>query len=318
MSLTVYVTDNYEAMSILAADTLVPLISRRTRRGQDFRLGLEGGSTPTDLYRHIAKRQSTFKPGRVSTRSLAEYVGLPGETPKQRSGHPRSYESEMNERLFCRIPFRSNSIPPGSNIEIGEIDRSLEDGEALLLGKGNSKAVVMVGSERDNYMKKVEKMKREYIKSVGRDGGTDWWILEVEETGSIGFHGSGIPLMCEMPLVRLDENTKENAAKAEHSSSPDQMPRYALSMGAAGVYGLSDNIMILAHGDINAEPVARSLLDPVSSEFPITVIQRYRGSSQGLESGDAIYVIDEEAAMEIIREGRQLAEGGIELIDRRT
>ncbi|UCD03237.1 MAG: 6-phosphogluconolactonase [Candidatus Aenigmatarchaeota archaeon] len=319
MGLTVVVTDDYDAMSLKAADMLIPHMYKKT--GEYFRLGTATGSSPTGLYNHIAERQGEFNPRRVITCGLDEYVGLPGNTADERSEHHSSYEAEMNRKLFSRTerPFLKTYMPPGSKIDAEKIDGCLENGEAILEGTGNGKAVIAKKDLRKpSYMTEVEEQKSNYLELIG--GGEvriDCWVVGVGENGHIAMHEKGIPLHYRMVLVRLDQNTRENAYKDGYFPNLDEVPIYALSMGAGGVVELSKTILLLASGDRKTEPLAKGLLDPETEDVPISVVQRYIKKPTG---NDTICVFDEVAAQEILetKNLKRLAAKGIELEDMRS
>ena len=97
MPFTIHVTKDFDQMSQVAAQLVEASIAHRLAEADSFVLGLATGSSPTGVYKHLAK---AFNAGRldaqrVTTFNLDEYVGLPGENPQQRALHPESYSFFM-------------------------------------------------------------------------------------------------------------------------------------------------------------------------------------------------------------------------------
>lgn len=98
----IYVEDNYEHMSILAAD----IVSEAVGNGK--LLGLATGSTPIGLYGELVKRYRANKLdfSGVSTINLDEYVGLGGD-------NRQSYRYFMNSFLFDLVNIdKANTLIP--------------------------------------------------------------------------------------------------------------------------------------------------------------------------------------------------------------
>ncbi|MHA2394244.1 MAG: 6-phosphogluconolactonase, partial [Promethearchaeota archaeon] len=100
---------------------------------------------------------------------------------------------------------------------------------------------------------------------------------------------SGIPFEgSDVLIVKLDENTVENAVQDGHFSSKEESPLYAISMGAELVYK-AKNVILLANGERKVESVSRSLLDDPTPDMPISYGQIY--SNRG---GNLVYVVGKE------------------------
>ena len=147
----------------------------------------------------------------------------------------------------------------------------------------------------------------ELIKSYG---GIDLQVVGVGEKGHIGFHECGIPLEEKMLLVKLDENTIQNAVKDGHFSSVEESPHYAVSMGGGLAYE-APLILLLAHGERKKEAITDSLLGPVTPDLPISFSQEYA------KKGKMIYVVDELAAEDILGKETTLSSKGVYLNDLR-
>ncbi|MFH0956424.1 MAG: 6-phosphogluconolactonase [Candidatus Aenigmatarchaeota archaeon] len=320
MALKVFITRDYEGMSDMAYVSLsIDLIRKTNIDGAPFNLGLATGSSPVGLYKRLAAYQHTFDPSLMETWNLDEYAGLHGKMPADRAAHKESYYRFMCENLFSKLEpkLKDHHIPKGYRIDAGEMEhairKGIETGDVTLVGKDNGKAVIFSQKCTDEYLRKIDAMNKDYVKSMEDAGGIDWWVVGSGEKGHIGFHESGIPLNNDMFLVQLDENTRRNAKEDGHFGTYEEVPRYAMTVGAGGVARLSRNVMLLASGERKTEAVAKSLIDPITDEVPISILQRYIGR----EGSDALYVIDEVAASEILGRKKQLAGKGIELTDMR-
>ncbi len=138
-------------------------------------------------------------------------------------------------------------------------------------------------------------------------------IIGVGGRGHVAFHESGIPFRgSSVMLVKLDDNTINNAVKDGHFSSVEDSPRYAITMGAELVYK-AKNVVLLANGERKIESVTRSLLEKVTSEIPISYGQKYAE-----KGGNLIYVIDKVAGRELLAKKDHLVKRGIDVEDLTT
>jgi glucosamine-6-phosphate deaminase len=322
MSLTVLVTEDFDRMSEIAGRILVPKMRMATIEGKvAFNLGLATGNSPTGLYQRIAEKQKEFDAARVTSWNLDEYVGLPGEHASARLMHREGYAYFMIHQLFGKLNpgFAATFVPAGTEVEQGKLEREITNSflphEVFLDGTSNGKAVVIPPHCSNPYLNWIrERLLVPYISSIEAAGGIDWWVVGSGEKGHIGFHESGIPLEYEMLLVKLDDNTIENAVKDGHFTSVDKSPRYAISMGAKGVVNYSRNVLLLAYGGRKTNAIAKSLLDTESADVPISILQRYIPE----QDRQAIYVLEQSAALGILGKEKQLAEKGIIVRDLRV
>lgn len=103
----IFVEDNYEHMSILAAD----VVSEFVKKGKT--LGLATGSTPIGLYGELVKRYRANKLDFDGVRSinLDEYVGLSPDSKQ-------SYRYFMNSFLFDLINIdKANTFVPRGDVD---------------------------------------------------------------------------------------------------------------------------------------------------------------------------------------------------------
>jgi len=128
--------------------------------------------------------------------------------------------------------------------------------------------------------------------------------------GHVAFHESGIPFEGnEMLLVKLDDNTVENAIEDGHFNIKAESPWYAVSMGAELVYQ-AQTVVLLANGSRKAESVVASLLNEPSPLIPISY-----GQILSKKGGTMIYVIDKAAGEYVIDNAHEIRMRGIEIED---
>ena len=140
-----------------------------------------------------------------------------------------------------------------------------DKGKAIVIKEG---AGGVLGTIKDDVLDAYEQK----IKAVG---GIDLHIVGVGGRGHVAFHESGIPFEGNrVLLVKLDDNTVENAVRDGHFPSIEESPRYAISMGAELVYE-APTVVLLANGSRKTGPVAESVLGEVTCDVPISYGQKY-------------------------------------------
>ena len=150
-----------------------------------------------------------------------------------------------------------------------------------------------------------------YERKILQCGGIDLHIIGVGGRGHVAFHESGIPFEGNrMLLVKLDENTIENAVADGHFTSREESPSYAVSMGAELVYR-ARTVMLLANGSRKTEPIAESLLNDPTPLVPISY-----GKTYAEKGGRLIYVLDRTAAERLLQHAEAVKRRGIEIEDR--
>ncbi len=317
MSFKVIITRDFDQMSEVAAQIIIKEIAERTAGGSGYNLGLATGNTPTGLYKHLAKaaNRGKFDPSRVTTFNLDEYVGLPEINPQQRSLHPESYTFFMIRELFglLRANLQKTWLPAGTLIEQGELDSALADHPDAWEERGDDKGRAIV-IRQDAASPVLARIRREildgYAAAIAAAGGIDLHIIGVGGRGHVGFHEAGIPFdEEEMLLVRLDENTIENAIADGHFTDRESSPRFAISMSAGLVYR-AKKVLMIANGPRKSEPVARSLLIEPDPAVPISY--SWRAVREGR---DVIYVLDLPAAAEVLKQAEAIRKRGVEIED---
>ena len=317
MPFKVIIAKDFDRMSVEAGKIVLKELRafKPTPKKKNYVLGLATGNSPTGLYQYLADNQKKFKPEDVLSVNLDEYIGLPGENAQMRAMHPESYSYFMIQELFAKLKtkFAKTYVPFGTLIDQQELIKALKKskGDYVMKGKDKGKAVVIKASARNPVLKQIKKEILDgYEKIIKKAGGIDLHIVGVGGRGHVAFHESGIPLGLKMLLVKLDDNTVKNAVSDGHFPSEKDSPNYAISMGAGLVYQ-ARTVLLVANGKRKTEPVAESLLGPVTSDVPNSY-----GQKLAQAGGNMIYVIDQEAAKGIIGKEKELKAKGIKLVNK--
>jgi glucosamine-6-phosphate deaminase len=316
--LTIYVTKDFDQMSQVAATLAEERIKACQARKPECVLGLATGNSPTGMYKHLAKafNAGRIDPRRVRSFNLDEYIGLPGEHAQQRALHSNSYGYFMIAELFAllREPFLETSVPCGVLVEQAELVKELaaHPGDYEMHGASRGKAVV-IRERATGYLRKIkEHILDAYQRKIEAAGGIDVQVIGVGGRGHVAFHESGIPFAGNsMLLVKLDDNTIENAIRDGNFASREESPQYAVSMGAELVYK-AGTVLLLANGARKTGPVTEALLGDVQCDVPISYGQKYAA-----EGGEMLYVLDEAAAADVLRAQDALRAKGCALVDLR-
>ena len=314
---TVIVTADFDHMSEVAAEFIQGRIARTLARQPSFVLGLATGSSPTGVYKHLAKafNHQQLPAERIRSFNLDEYVGLPGDNPQARALHPESYSFFMVQELFglLRTKFAETHVPWGCLLDQNRLVRELNEHPADWQAQGadKGKAIVIRPDAASEYLRGVQaEILDAYEHQIQRAGGIDLHLVGVGGRGHVAFHESGIPFAGNrMLLVQLDDNTVDNAVADGHFARREDSPRYAVSMGAELVYQ-ARCVVLLAAGTRKAEPVAASLLEEPSAAVPISY-----GQIHAQRGGDLVYVLDREAAAGILERRADLERRGIAIED---
>lgn len=317
MPLQVLVTRNFKHMSEVAAGTVKKNIIRTLRNQKEFVLGLATGSSPTGLYKHLAKAANAgeFDSTRIRSFNLDEYVGLPGENAQQRVMHPESYCYFMIQEFFGLLTkkFIETSVPYGSLIDQKQLIRELKarPGDWREVGTDAGRSIVINAKSASEYLAWVRKTILDgYARKIKKAGGIDLQIIGVGGRGHVAFHESGIPFKgSKVMLVKLDDNTVANAVADGHFPSKKESPRYSVTMGAELVYQ-AKTVMLLASGERKVGPVAESLLGDPTPDVPISYGQKY--AERG---GNMVYVVDKIVGQELIANKKGLKQKRIRIQD---
>jgi glucosamine-6-phosphate deaminase len=315
MTISVIITRDFDHMSEVVAEIVKETIIQTLEEKKEFILGLATGNSPTGMYKHLARMANSgeFDSTRIRSFNLDEYVGLPGENPQQRMLHPESYCYFMIQEFFGLLDkkFIETSVPYGCLIDqellVNELDAHPEDWSEL--GTDAGKSISIKKNPASEYLKWIQKTILEgYSQKISDAGGIDLHIIGVGGRGHVAFHESGIPFeSSNVLLVKLDDNTVDNAVKDGHFTTKDESPRYAISMGAELVYK-AKTVLLLANGERKVESVTKSLLNDPTPDIPISYGQIY--SKNG---GNLTYVLDKIAGRELLANKEVLKKKGIEI-----
>jgi len=317
MPFTIHVTEDFDQLSAVAAEVAGASMTKKIVETGGFVLGLATGSSPTGLYKHLAKafNAGTLEAARVRTFNLDEYVGLPGENAQQRALHPESYSFFMVSELFGLVSPRiaETNVPWGTLVEQDALQAALDAGAGFrLVGTDKGRAVV-IDPDADGYLGWVRaEILDAYEAKIAAAGGIDLHVIGVGGRGHVAFHESGIPFDASpVLLVQLDDNTIANAVADGHFERAEDAPHFAISMGAELVFR-ARQVLLLAHGARKTGPVTEAVLGEVTTDVPLSYCQRYVA-----EGGDLTFVLDATAAADLLAAPDALAARGIELIDHR-
>ncbi len=323
MSFKIIITKDFDRMSDEAAKIVIDDIKKfqsSNQQKENYVLGLATGNTPTGAYKVLAKAANAgeFDPTKIVSFNLDEYVGLPGERIPDRVLNAESYAYFMIQELFGLLDnkkFKQTYVPYGTEINqnqlISELEKYKDNPDVYeLLGTDKGKQIAIKPNGPSEYLNWIKKEILDgYIEKIKSYNGINLHIVGVGGRGHVAFHESGIPFEQEMLLVKLDDNTIENAVADGHFPSKEDSPNYAISMGAAYVYK-AETVLLVANGKRKTGPIAESLLGSVTPDVPISYGQKYAENG-----GNMIYVIDEAAAGEILDKFDELKAKGYEVID---
>jgi len=166
--------------------------------------------------------------------------------------HPHSYHYYMQEHLFRHI----NISPAGIHIPPGQPDD-------------------------------LEQACREYDRAITAAGGIDLQILGIGHNGHIGFNEPASRLKTATHVVDLSPSTIE--ANSRFFSSPEEVPRRAISMGLGSIMR-ARKILLLASGGDKAEIVARTVGGEITTRVPASLLQLHP---------EVIIMVDKEAGSQL-------------------
>jgi glucosamine-6-phosphate deaminase len=320
MPIRVIVTKDFDHMSAVAADLVTKTLARVDQAKREAVLGLATGNTPTGLYKLLAKAANAgeFESAHVRSFNLDEYIGLPGDNAQQRVLHPESYAYFMIQEFFSLLArkFAETCVPYGTLVEQEKLESELKrhPDDWIAEGQGAGKSIVIRASARSEYLAWIRKdIQQKYEEKITSVGGVDIQVIGVGGKGHVAFHEAGIPFKgSRVLIVQLDENTIRNSVADGHFTTEKDSPRFAVSMGAELVFE-ARNVILLANGERKRAPVARSLLEGVSTDVPISYGQRYVKNG-----GNLVYVVDAIAGADLVKSRSSLAAKNIELEDLRA
>jgi glucosamine-6-phosphate deaminase len=313
MAIKVFVTRDFEHMSEVAAGIVKKGITQKLRKQKEFLLGLATGSSPTLLYKHLARAANAgeFDSSRIRSFNLDEYIGLPGKNAQQRVMHPESYSYFMVQEFFGLLTnkFIETSVPYGCLIDQRQLMRELKTHpkDWHEAGTDAGRSIVIKARPASEYLAWIRtQVLDEYARKIKKAGGIDLQIIGVGGRGHVAFHESGIPFKgSKVMLVKLDNNTVANALADGHFPSEKQCPLYAVTMGAELVYQ-AETVVLLASGERKVNSVAESLIGDPTPDVPISYGQKYAE-----KGGNLIYVVDRIVGQELLANRKVLRQKGI-------
>lgn len=314
----VIITNDFDHMSEVAAELLVEDISLKLASAQSYVLGLATGNSPTGLYKHLAKAANSGKidSSKIISFNLDEYIGLPGENAQQRALHKESYSYFMVQELFGLLhhKFREVNVPWGTLVEqeVFEAELKANPGDWASQGIDKGKAIVIRKDAKSDYLRWIRRdILDAYEEKIAGCGGIDLHVIGVGGRGHVGFHEAGVPFEGNrMLLIKLDEDTINNAVIDGHFRNREESPLYAVSMGAELIYK-AKTVLLLASGRRKVDAVADALLMQPDCSVPISY-----GHKLAQSGGRMIFVIDRLAAAKVLEKADQVRKRGIELEDR--
>ena len=188
----------------------------------------------------------------VSTYNLDEYYPIGAHDP-------RSYRAYMQRHLFGRVDL----APDRAHVFDGTVPGFAAAEHASQFGRW-----------------------------IAEDGGLDLQLLGLGRNGHIGFNEpSDLPVAeaLALPCRPITLRPETRALYAKEFGGAARVPR-ALTVGVSEILA-ARSILVLAFGAAKAEPLARSLLGPMTAECP--------GSLLRAAPGRVTWMIDEAASISL-------------------
>jgi len=113
----------------------------------------------------------------------------------------------------------------------------------------------------------------EYENAIKAAGGIDLQILGVGQNGHIGFNEPASALTSRTRVTTLTEETRE--VNARFFDSVDEVPKHVVTQGLGTIMEARE-IIFIAKGANKAEAVAQLVEGPISTFWPVTVLQNHQ------------------------------------------
>ena len=120
-------------------------------------------------------------------------------------------------------------------------------------------------------------------------GGIDLQLLGIGRDGHIGFNEPGDCFVPGTNHIKLTEDTID--ANARFFASPDDVPRYALTMGIRAIMQ-AKKILMVVNGEAKAKILEEALFGPITPQNPASILQLH---------ADVVVCGDEAALSEIVK-----------------
>lgn len=114
-----------------------------------------------------------------------------------------------------------------------------------------------------------------YGQAIEAAGGIDMMILGIGPNAHIGFNEPGPVFVPETHVVEL--STATLAANARFFDHPDDVPRWAVSMGMRDIM-FSRHILLLASGVGKTEALVMAVAGDITPKAPASLLQLHRGA----------------------------------------
>ena len=187
----VKIYNNSDIASKAVSDHIIDKINQKTKRGENFVLGLATGSTPVKVYRNLiqAHKNGTVSFKNVYTFNLDEYYPMD-------SNSIHSYVQFMYQNFFNEIDIPKSQIHiPDGALPLSEVEAYCTDYEARIAALG----------------------------------GIDLQLLGIGRTGHIGFNEPNSCFESNTRLVWLDPMTRKDASSGFFGEK--NVPKQAITMG---------------------------------------------------------------------------------------
>ena len=112
-----------------------------------------------------------------------------------------------------------------------------------------------------------------YEAQIEKCGGLDLQILGIGANGHIAFNEPGSSLGSRTRIKTLTGTTRE--ANARFFKSPDEVPKYALTMGVGTIMDARE-LLLLASGESKAAAIQATIEGPITAMVPATIVQMHR------------------------------------------
>lgn len=147
----------------------------------------------------------------------------------------------------------------------------------------------------DGLAKNPEEFCRLYEEAIKEAGGIDLQILGIGGDGHWAFNEPGASLDSRTRIEKLSKQTLDDNYEAFYKGagfSRDEMPNSAITMGIGTILD-AKSVLMLANGSKKAKIVADALEGHITNRVTASAIQ--------LHKGEAIVILDEEAAAMLSR-----------------
>jgi glucosamine-6-phosphate deaminase len=241
----IIVVPDKAAMGQRAAD----VVQREMEKHANPVIGLATGSTPLPLYQELVRRcrEADLDFSTSITFNLDEYLGIPPE-------HEQSYRYFMNTNLFdgLNINKKNTHVPPSLAEDIGMLD-DLDD----------------------DALEEVEEACDMYAQMIDDCGGIDLQVLGIGGNGHIGFNEPGSSFMSRTRVKTLSQKTREDNGDGRFFNSPDEVPKYAVTMGIGTILS-ARRCILMATGEHKAQALHEAIEGPMTAMCPASVLQMHQ------------------------------------------